>query len=244
MPAESRRTRRSALRNRRPAPPVDRWPLQPRRCHAARSERRPDDIVDPRDAAESAGLVYVSDEEPASAPQESGQGLHLSQARTGPRSRTRRPSTGSNRSPFRPPIRMCGSARRRTATSRRPAATPRAASSTATTRPSARSARARNTSTCSNSPGRCRRIRDNRRAHGPARPAAREGARHRGAPSREHADPRRQRRLRQAEQELRPHHPARPAREGRRAPSCASSSRARAARPGSFRSRTAASPGS
>ena len=47
------------------------------------------------------------------------------------------------------------------------------------------------------------------RAHGAARAAAREGAGDRRAPPRDDADPGRQRRLRQAEQELRPHHPAR-----------------------------------
>jgi hypothetical protein len=39
-------------------------------------------ILDPRDAAESAGLVYVTDEEPGYPAAEGGEGIHLSASRT------------------------------------------------------------------------------------------------------------------------------------------------------------------
>ena len=115
-----------------------------------------------------AGLRYVSDEEPGHPAQEGRQGLRLRQARTAARSTTRRRSTRIRIA--RHPAGLYGCLdlpQGRTATSRRPGATPRAASSTATTRLSARSARARSTSTCSSSPQALPAIRDDgRRAHG------------------------------------------------------------------------------
>ncbi len=81
-----------------------------------------------------------------------------------------------------------------------------------------------------------------RAAHGVARAAAREGAGCRGASAGKHADPGRQRRLRPAEPQLRADDAAQPARRDRGLRSCASSSRARAARAGACSCRTGAWP--
>ena len=70
----------------------------------------------------------------------SGRGFSYQRARRHGDPRRQADRGVARRSPFRPPGPTCGSARTRTATSWRPAATPAAASSTATTRAGARSA--------------------------------------------------------------------------------------------------------
>ena len=105
------------------------------------------EIVDPRDAAESAGLAYVNDDEPGITRHRAGNGFfykdHLG------RKVTDRATLERIRQLAIPPaytdVWICRRSER--ATSRRRGATTRAASSTATTRRSARCARAPNTST-------------------------------------------------------------------------------------------------
>ena len=146
--AESLRIRRRALRNRGRRTPVDCWPLQ-KACHAARTERRF------RDYRRSAGRRRIGRprlrlrrgaRHPA--PEEGGQGLHLSSSPTAAkvdgRGDARRASVPRHPAGLDGRVDLPEGER---PSSRRPAATPRAASSTATTRRSARSARARSTST-------------------------------------------------------------------------------------------------
>ena len=134
-------------------------------------------VVDPRDAAESAGLTYVSDEEPGIRRKKAGTGFTYIRPGGGKvdgrgdaeaHPEARHPAGLDRRVDLR---------RTRTATSRRPGATPRAASSTATTR----DFRAVRESTkyehmLEFAQGPAGDPRDDRRAHGAARPAARKGA--------------------------------------------------------------------
>src|SRR3954464_12864467 len=89
------------------------------------------DILDPQDAAETAGLTYVSDEEPGIRRKKAAKGftyVHPGGGKVEDEATLKR----IRKLAPRPPMRMSGSVPRRTATSRRPAAMPRAASSTAT----------------------------------------------------------------------------------------------------------------
>ena len=105
----------------------------------------------------------------------------------------------------------CGSARRPTATSRRPAGTPADASSTAITRAGARPATRRNTAACWCSAARCPNPSAGRCRSAPPRAAARAGAG--GDRAADGADPvsHRQRRILQSQQKLWADHVARPA---------------------------------
>ena len=112
-------------------------------------------IVDPKDAAESAGLRYVSDARPGIRRRKSGKGFTYTRA-DGSGLQSPTSSGGSSRSPSHRPGLMSGSARLRTGTSRPPVGMPRDASNTATIRGSARCARAPSTNTWSRLPRRCR----------------------------------------------------------------------------------------
>ena len=149
----------AALRNPRRRAPVDPSPARRRLSPCCSTRTAPAETTSsiPRDAAESAGLRYVSDEEPGIRRKKAGKGFAYVSPDGGKVDGRGDPRADPQ---ARDPARLYGCVdlpARRTATSRRPGATPRAASSTATTPRSARSARARSTSTCSNSPRRCRR---------------------------------------------------------------------------------------
>ena len=109
---------------------------------------------DPRDDARAVGLRYVSDDRPGITRRRAGRGFTYRSGRR--RSATRAAVAHRARSRSRRRGRTCGSARTRAGTSRRPAATRGAASSTATTRRGAPRATRRSSTACSRSPTRCR----------------------------------------------------------------------------------------
>ncbi len=158
-------------------------------------------VVDPQDAAESVGLVHVSDSTPGITRRRAGKGFSYRDPE-GKLIRDKAELARIKALAVPPAYDRCvdlpGPER---ATCRPPAATPRGASSTAITRAFARCATARNTTSmldfAAALPGLRERVDADMRKRGHA---ARKGAGHHRASAGSDDDPRRQRRIRQAEQ--------------------------------------------